>query len=121
MKRLNEEEEQRAQHIACSHLVRGCESAASELHSATGETAGQPRTRKRAQEILAEVLSSWRHALSVVTPRQEPLSNAAGNLDDWTSDELFAEALARRAGDGPALRLMQGLTLRAQLTAHDRA
>ena len=50
---------------------------------------------------------------------QQPMSSEA-NLDDWTSDELFAEALARRAGDGPALRLMQALTLKAQLTAHDR-
>jgi hypothetical protein len=120
MNDLNDAEEQQAQHIACSHLVRGCESAASELHSATGETDGPSQTTMRAQQILAEVLSSWRHALSVVRPGQEPLSNAAGTLDDWTSDELFAETLTRRAGDGPALRLMQGLTLRAQLTAHDR-
>ncbi len=37
----------------------------------------------------------------------------------WTSDELFAETLKRRAGDFPALRAMQELTLRAQLAAHN--
>ncbi len=120
MKRLNDEEERQAQHIACGHLVKGCESAASELHAAVGEKHGQSRTKERAQELLAEVLSSWRHALSVVTPGLEPPPDAAGNLDDWTSDELFAEALTRRADDAPALRLMQGLTLKAQLAAHDR-
>ena len=43
------------------------------------------------------------------------------NLDDWTSEELFAEALKRRARDPSALRVMQELTLRAQLNAHDAA
>jgi hypothetical protein len=119
MRRLSNNEEQHAQRIACGHLVRGCEGAISELQAAPGETNGRPRTTKRAQEILAQVLSSWRHAMGVVTPSQEPLWNE-DNLDDWTSDELLAEALVRRAGDGPALRLMQGLTLKAQLTARDR-
>ena len=40
------------------------------------------------------------------------------NLDGWTSEELFAETLKRRARDPSALRVMQELTLRAQLTAH---
>jgi hypothetical protein len=120
MRRLSKNEEQHAQHIACGHLVRGCEAAISELQAAPGDTDGQSQTKERSQEILAQVLSSWRHAMSVVAPLQEPLSNE-DNLDDWTSDELFAEALARRAEDGPALRLMQTLTLKAQLTAHDLA
>ena len=42
------------------------------------------------------------------------------NLDGWTSHELLAEALARTAGDAPALRLMQDVVLEARLTAHDR-
>lgn len=119
MTRLTNNEEQQAQHIACGHLVRGCEAAISELQAAPAETDALPQTRKRSQEILAQVLSSWRHAMGVVAPSQDPLSNE-DSLGDWTSDELFAEALARRAGDGPALRLMQALTLKAQLTAHDR-
>ena len=122
MRRLSNNEEQQAQRIACSHLLRGCEGAVSELHAATSETGGQPRTRKRAQEILAQIQSSWRDTLNALRSAEEPAQATipAGNLHEWTGDQLFAEALARRAGDAPALRLMQGLTLRAQLTAHDR-
>ena len=56
---------------------------------------------------------------AVGTSADEPKAAAISNLDGWTSDELFAETLKRRAGDFPALRAMQALTLRAQLTAHD--
>jgi hypothetical protein len=56
--------------------------------------------------------------MSDVAPSQEPLKNS-DKLEGWTSEELFAEALTRRAGDGPALRVMQSRTLKAQLTAHD--
>lgn len=118
MKHLKNNEEQRAQHIACAHLVRGCESAVSELQAGPIEAGTLPQTRERAQEILDQVLSSWRDTLGVVASWQQPLGN---DLGDWTSDELLAEALARRAGDAPALRAMQTLTLRAQLTAHDGA
>ena len=121
MRRLTNNEEQQAQQIACSHMVRGCEGAVSELHAATGETGGQPRTRKRAQEIVAQVLSSWRDTLKALRSAEEPVQATipANNLDGWTGDELFSEALERRAGDAPALRMMQGLTLTAQLAAHD--
>lgn len=118
MRRLNNSEERHAQDIACSHLIKGCEGAISELEAAAGETSGLPRTKKRAQEILAHVLSSWRQARSGLAPSEESLHLEA-NMDDWTTDELFGEALARRAGDRPALREMQGMTLQAQLTAHD--
>lgn len=120
MKRLSNVQEQEAQHIACSHLVQGCESAIATLEASDTEPSGdRPRTRQRAHEILAHVLSSWQDVSTVVAPRQEPLWDG-DTLDEWTTDDLFAETLARRAGDGPALRLMQELTLRAQLTAHDR-
>ncbi len=118
MNRLSNNEEQLAQHIACGHLIRGCEGAISEFEAAPAEINGQSRTSERAQEILTQVLSSWRHAMSVVAPSQEPLWNE-DRLERWTSDELFDEALTRRAGDGPALRLMQARTLQAQLIAHD--
>jgi len=122
MRRLSNNEEQQAQHIAYGHLVKGCQDAVSELHAATGEADGQPRTKRRAQEILAQVLSSWRDSLKALRSAEEPSQATfpAANLDGWTGDELLAEALARRAGDAQALRLMQGLTLTAQLTAHDR-
>ena len=121
MRRLSNNEEQQAQHIACSHLVRGCEGAVSELQHVNGQAKGQSPTMVRAGDILAQVLSSWQDALKVLTPGEEsgPAPDEA-NLDGWTSDELFAEALARTAGDVPALRLMQDVVLEARLTAHDR-
>ncbi|MGB2695708.1 MAG: hypothetical protein WBD55_11070 [Dehalococcoidia bacterium] len=63
-----------------------------------------------------------RHAKHVAdTTADEPTTTMITNLDGWTSDQLFAETLKRRAGDPPALRVMQELTLQAQLTAHDGA
>lgn len=121
MRRLSNNEEQQAQHIACSHLVRGCEGAVSELQHVTGEAGGQSPTTVRAGDILAQVLSSWRDTLKVLTAEEESGSAPAeANFDGWTGDELFAEALARTAGDVPALRLMQDVVLEARLTAHDR-
>jgi hypothetical protein len=121
VRRLSNKEEQQAQHIACSHLVRGCEGAVSELRAATGATEGPSPAKKRAGEILAQVLSSWRDTGKTLRIAEEPATgaNAAGDLDGWTGDELFAEVLARSAGDPPALRLMGGGILRALLTEHD--
>ena len=121
MRRLSDNEEQQAQHIACSHLVRGCESAVSELLAATGASEGPSPAKRRAGEILAQVLSSWRDTRNALTIVEEPASVAiaAGDLDGWTGGELFAEALTRSAGDAPALRVMGGGILRALLTAHD--
>ena len=121
MRRLSNNEEQHAQHIACGHLVRGCEGAVSDLVLATGEAGEPPAIRERAHDILAEVLSSWRETSEALRPVDLPgaAATAVNNLDGWTSDQLFAETLARRSGDAPALRLMQALTLNAQLTAHD--
>jgi len=117
MRRLTTQEEQRAQHIACDHLVRGCEAAVSELQAAPSGAGAGPQTKERAQEILAQVLSSWRDATGVAASWQQPLRN---DLDDWTSDDLLAQVLARRAGDGPAHRQMQSLTLKAQLAGRDQ-
>ena len=123
MKRLNDNEEQQAQSMACTHLVRGCEDAVSDLVLATGEADEPSAIRERAHDILAEVLSSWREASEALRPVDLPeaVATVANNLDGWTSDELFAEALGRQADDAPALRLMQGTLLRALLTAHDGA
>ena len=122
MKRLNDDEEEQAQRIACSHLVRGCEGAVSELRLSTGETEGGSPTVKRAHVILTQVLSSWRGALNGLTTAEEAgvREAAASNLNGWSSDQLFAETVARRAEDAPALRLMQGVLLEALLTEHDR-
>ena len=121
MTRLNDDEEQQAQHMACAHLVRGCEGAVSELRLANDEREGQSPTVQRAGAILAQVLSSWRDTEKALGSAREPAAVASpASLDGWTSDELFAEALARTAGDVPALRLMQDVVLEARLTAHDR-
>jgi len=116
-------EEQQAQRIACTHLVRGCEGAVSELGWATGEIEGQSPTMERAQDILAQILFSWQDTLKALRTAEEPgaVTTVVSNLDGWTSDELLAEVLERRAGAAPALRLMQGVILRARLTAHDRS
>jgi hypothetical protein len=121
MRRLSNNEEQQAQHIACSHLVRGCEGAVSELLAPAGASEGPSPAKKRAGEILAQVLSSWRDTRTALRITGEPATGAtaAGDLGGWTGDELFAEALTRSAGDPPALRLMGGGILRALLTAHD--
>jgi hypothetical protein len=123
MKRLNDNEEQQAQSMACTHLVRGCEDAVSDLVLATGEAGEPPAIRERAHDILAEVLSSWQEASEALRPADLPEAGVtvANNLDGWTTDELFAEAVGRRADDAPALRLMQDTLLRAFLTAHDGA
>lgn len=83
---------------------------------------GQSPTTKRARAILAQVLFSWQDALKALRTAEKPGTvTAVSNLDGWTSDELLAEVLERRAGAAPALRLMQGVILRARLTAHDRS
>jgi hypothetical protein len=121
--RLSDNEEQHAQSIACTHLVRGCEDAVSELVLVNADTDGRSPTMDRAQDILAQVLSSWRGAREALRPAEAPgtVTTVVNNLNGWTSDELFAEAVERRAGDAPALRLMQSTILRALLTAHDGA
>ena len=114
------DEEKQAQRIACAHLIRGCEAAVSDLQDVVREAKEQSLTSVRAGDILANVLASWREALQILTVDEKtgPAPRAA-NLDAWTSDELFAETLTRRANDGPGLRAMEGLTLRALLEAHD--
>ena len=45
---------------------------------------------------------------------------AVKSLDEWTADQLLAEALERSAEDPQALRRMQSTMLRALLIAIDR-
>lgn len=123
MKRLNDNQEQQAQRMACTHLVHGCENAISNLALATDEAANPSMIGLRAQDILAEVLASWRDVAEAMRPLESPqaATPVANTLDGWTSDELFAEVVERGADNTPALRMMQGLVVKAQLAAHDRA
>jgi hypothetical protein len=69
-----DEDERRAQRIACSHLIVGCENAVSNMLIELGaEGAGSP-SMVRAREILAHVLSSWHETLRALTPREEPVA-----------------------------------------------
>jgi hypothetical protein len=73
MTSLSDDNERQAQHIACTHLIRGCESAVSDLLLAMGEAdAGSPAMR-RAREILAGMLSSWHETLRALTPKEAPV------------------------------------------------
>jgi hypothetical protein len=59
-------EERAAQRIALAHLVRGCEDAVSELLRAISEDGEQSEATRRAREILADMLSSWRQTLTAL-------------------------------------------------------
>ena len=69
-----DEEEREAQRIALAHLIRGCDDAVSELIRAVSENGDQPEATKRAREILAEMLSSWRQTLSALGPSEADLT-----------------------------------------------
>ena len=57
----------------------------------------------------------------IVKGRWETLMETLTNdLGGWTSDELLTEVLERSAADRPALRLLQGMILRALLAEGDR-
>ncbi len=45
---------------------------------------------------------------------------AAGNRDDWKTEELLSEIVRRTHGDVPALRALQADVLQALLNAIDR-
>ena len=45
---------------------------------------------------------------------------AAGNRDDWNTEELLSEIVRRTHGDIPALRALQTDVLQALLNAMDR-
>jgi len=42
------------------------------------------------------------------------------NLNKWSTDELIGEVVNRTAADGPALRLVEGVIIRARLAESDR-
>ncbi|HEV8575100.1 MAG TPA: hypothetical protein VGR43_10390 [Dehalococcoidia bacterium] len=41
-------------------------------------------------------------------------------LNRWSTEELVGEVVKRTAADGPALRLVEGLIIRARLAESDR-
>ena len=71
MSDLSDEDERQAQRIACTHLIRGCEGAVSELLHAVSEADERSPATKRAREILVRVLSSWRDTLQALKTAEE--------------------------------------------------
>ncbi len=74
MTQLTDNDERRAQRIACSHLIRGCESAVSELLIELGDDGAGSPAMTRAREILAHVLSSWHETMRALTPAEDGAS-----------------------------------------------
>lgn len=68
VKMPSDEEERAAQRIALTHLVTGCEGAVSELLRTIRERDDRSPATRRAREILAEMLSSWRRTLAALAP-----------------------------------------------------
>ena len=60
--------ELKARHLACSHLVKGCQDAIIRFRERTaeGEQGQQASSAHRAIEILEEVLGSWCDTLSIL-------------------------------------------------------
>ena len=61
-------DELRAQHIACSYLVRGCEDALTELARTLIETrsAGEGAANARAADILSDILDDWKETMAIL-------------------------------------------------------
>jgi hypothetical protein len=68
-----DDDERRAQRIACSHLILGCEAAVSDMLIELGDEGSGSPAMVRAREILAHVLSSWHETLRALTPKDEPV------------------------------------------------
>jgi hypothetical protein len=85
--RLNREElaELKAHHLACSHLIKGCQDATIRLRgdrAAELRVAGQQQgIEHRAVEILEDVLGSWCETLSVL--RANLNQSSPGDVAVW--------------------------------------
>lgn len=71
------DEELEAQRIACDFLVRGCQSALSDLQASS--------RAPRAGEIMEEILASWRETLAL-------LESAAASGDPARKSPAFTTA-----------------------------
>ena len=104
--RLNREELAvlKAHHLACSHLIKGCQDATIRLRrdrAAELRVAGQYQgVEYRAVEILEDVLGSWCETLSVL--RANLNQSSPGDVAAWQSParepNVFAEEMASTFG-----------------------
>jgi hypothetical protein len=97
--------ELKAHHMACSHLIKGCQDAAIRLRRLAPSTsdAEQLAVELRAVEILEQVLGSWCETLSVLRANlaQPPLPLDPA-LPRWLANDrnVFAGAAGKPASMG---------------------
>ena len=112
--RLNREElaELKAHHLACSHLIKGCQDATIRLRrdrAAELRVAGQnDGIEYRAVEILEDVLGSWCETLSVL--RANLNQSSPGDVAVWQrpapEPSVFSEEMigtVRQSAERPSL------------------
>ena len=103
---LNREElaELKAHHLACSHLIKGCQDGTIRLrrdHASELRVAGQHQgIEYRAVEILEDVLGSWCETLSVL--RANLSQSSPGDMAAWqrpaSEPSVFSEEMIRTIG-----------------------
>jgi len=76
--------ELKAHHLACSHLVKGCQDAIIRFREKTAEVqqGQQASTAHRAIEILEEVLGSWCDTLSILRSALNRTSSRTAAFDE---------------------------------------
>jgi hypothetical protein len=67
-------DELRAQQIACSYLIRGCEDALTRLSRAwiEADSEDEEAVRARAADILSEILEGWQETLEILRATAVP-------------------------------------------------
>ena len=103
---LNREEraELKAHHLACSHLIKGCQDGTIRLrrdHASELRVAGQHQgIEYRAVEILEDVLGSWCETLSVL--RANLNQSSPGDMAAWQrpahEPSVFSEEMISTIG-----------------------
>ena len=104
--RLNREElaELKAHHLACSHLIRGCQDATIRLRRDRApelRVAGPHHgIEYRAVEILEDMLGSWCETLSVLRANlnQSSLGNVAAWQKPTREPNVFSEEITSTVG-----------------------
>jgi hypothetical protein len=110
--RLNRQElaELKAHHVACSHLIKGCQDATIRLRRDCASKAGvadeQQELELRAVEILEEMLDSWCNTLSVLRANLDvdsPVGAAIWQMQDERRSSHSSEmaSMAGRSGGRP--------------------
>ena len=78
----------------------------------------QTRTQDR-EALLQAADECWQAFFFASGAGEDPPIGGVKSLDAWSTDQLIAEVLERRAEDAPSLRLMHRRILRALVIALD--